>query len=94
MSICGVLLTEQGLNELGKAIDPYLKEGAIGKYIYCAQAVQNGSFIDMTFEPSQTDGSVKDSILISIPVHFVKFMATGAKSLPIGFSATLESNKV
>jgi hypothetical protein len=94
MSICGVLLTEQGLNELGKAIEPYLKEGTIGKYIYCTQAVQNGNFIDMTFEPSQTDGSIKDSMLVSIPVHFVKFMATGAKSLPIGFSSYHESNKI
>ena len=88
MSICGVLLTEQGLIEISEAIAPYLKEGRIGKYIYCTQAVQNGNFIDMTFEPSQTDESVKDRMLVSIPVSFVKFMATGADSLPIGFSQT------
>lgn len=88
MSVCGVLLFETAFTELGDAINPYVKEGSIGKYIYCSEAVQNGNFIDMTFEPEQLNGSTKDRMLISIPIHFVKFMATAAK-LPIGFSAEL-----
>ena len=86
MSVCGVILTDAGIKDLGKTIEPYLQEGTIGKFIYCSMAVQNGAFIDMTFEPSQTDGSVKERMVVSIPVQYVKFMATGAKSLPIGFA--------
>ena len=86
MSICGVLLTEDGIKELGKAIEPYMHEGSIGKFIECAMAVQNGNFIDMTFDPSHTNGSVKDRMIVSVPLHFVKFMVTGAKTLPIGFA--------
>ena len=88
MSVCGVLLFETAFTELGDAINPYVKEGHIGKYIYCSQAVQNGNFIDMTFEPAQINSSAKDRMLISIPTQFVKFMATGPK-LPIGFTAEL-----
>lgn len=85
MSVCGVVLTEDGAKALAKVIAPYLKVGGIGKYIICSVAVENGSFIDMTFDPTQTDGSVKDRMVISIPSRFVTFMATGAKTLPIGF---------
>lgn len=85
MSVCGVLLTDAGLAELGDAIKPYLQEGPAGNFIYCAQAVQNGNFIDMTFEPGQADGSVVEGMVVSIPLGFVKFMVTGVKSLPIGF---------
>ena len=86
-TVCGVLLVEEAYSTLGKAITPYIKEGRIGKYIYCTSAIQNGNFIDMKFKPEQCDGSVKDSMTISIPVHMVKFMATGLKELPLGFSS-------
>jgi hypothetical protein len=86
MAICGALLYDVAYQHFGKELDPYLRTGSIGKYIYCAKAVQNGNFIDMTFEPTQTDGSVKDRMVISIPLSYVKFMATGAKTLPIGFT--------
>ena len=85
-TVCGVLLVEEAYSFLGDAITPYVKEGRIGKYIYCTAAVQNGNFIDMTFKPEQCDGSIKDTMVISVPVHLVKFMATGRKSLPLGFT--------
>lgn len=86
-TVCGVLLVEEAYSFLGEAIAPYAKEGRVGKYIYCTSAVQNSNFIDMTFKPEQCDGSVKDTMIISVPVHWVKFMATGRKSLPLGFSS-------
>jgi hypothetical protein len=85
-TVCGVLLVEEAYSFLGEALAPYVKEGRIGKYIYCTSAVQSGSFIDMTFKPEQCDGSVTEIMTISIPLHFVKFMATGRKSLPLGFA--------
>ena len=85
-TVCAVLLIEEAYAFLGEAIAPYVKEGRIGKYIYCTSAVQNGNFMDMTLKPAQCDGSVKDTMTISVPVHLVKFMATGRKTLPFGFS--------
>lgn len=87
MSLCAVILTESGIAELGEYIAPYLRDGRNGKLIHCSEAVQNGNFIDIIVDPSQTTGRVKDRMKISVPLHFVKFMATGAKSLPIGFSS-------
>ena len=86
-TVCGVLLFEDAYAKLGEAITPYVKEGRIGKFIYCTSAIQNGSFVDMTFSPEQCDISNADPMTISVPLHFVKFMATGHKSLPIGFSS-------
>ena len=87
MSVCGILLFDSAFAELGKVIEPYVREGSIGKYIYCAHAVQNGNFVDMTFEPEHANGRIGERMLISVPVQFVKFMATGATALSIGFSA-------
>lgn len=87
-TVCGVLLFDDAYAKLGDVIAPYVKEGRFGKYLYCTSAVQNGSFVDMTFKPEQCDCSIKESITISIPLHFVKFMATGHESLPVGFSST------
>ena len=84
-SVCGVLLFEEAYTSLGEAITPYVKEGQIGKFIYCQSACQNGHFMDMTFSPEQCNGTVVDTMIISVPLHFVKFVASGKKELPIGF---------
>ena len=86
MTVCGVLLRDGALEILGDIMLPYVKDGSYGKYIYCAQAVQNGNFMDMTFEPSQTDGTVVDCMVVSIPIEFVKVLVKGAMEAgTIGF---------
>ena len=87
--VCGVLLYEQAYEDIGDALKPYIKEAAIGKYIYCNSANQNGAFLDMLFKPEMCNGSVKDEMLISIPIKTVKFIASGNKSLPIGFTTQI-----
>jgi hypothetical protein len=84
--VCGVLLTEDAYEILGEAIAPYVSEGAIGKYIYCKSAQQNGSFLDMIFSPGMAKGSNSGDIRISIPIGFVRFIASSDERLPIGFS--------
>lgn len=86
MSVYGVLLHEEAYALLGAAIEPYVQTGSIGKFLYCSMAQQNGSFMDLTFEPSQTNGSVSSRMIVSIPVGLVKFMATGADVNAIGFN--------
>lgn len=87
-AVCGVLLNAQAYAVLGEALRPYIKEGPIGKYIYCRTAQQIGSFLDMTFSPEMCDGSVKDEMRISIPLQYVEFIASAEGSLPIGFNPT------
>ncbi|KAF3983164.1 MAG: hypothetical protein HFP81_08235 [Methylococcales symbiont of Hymedesmia sp. n. MRB-2018] len=83
--ICGVLLNEDAYKILGKVLEPYVKEGSIGKYIYCNTAQQNGYFLDMTFKPEMCDGSIEDEMRISVPLTYVEFIVSGDGSLPIGF---------
>ena len=90
-TVCAVLLIDEAYRLLGDAIAPYVKEGRSGKYMYCMTAAQNGSFLDMTFHPSQCDGSVADIMIVSVPLQFVKFMATGASGNALGFTFTDES---
>lgn len=85
MTVCGVLLIEDAYDLLGDAIAPYVQEGRIGKFIYCESAVQNGNFIDMHFRPEQCDGTIQCPMQVSIPVQFVKFMATGITERQLGF---------
>ncbi len=84
-TICGVILFDDAYKTLGHDIDSYVKEGPRGKYIYCTTAVQNGSFLDMTFKPEQCDGSVKCNMTVSIPLHFVKMMVSGSDEKSMGF---------
>ena len=88
-SSCGVLLNEQAYISIGEALSPYIKEGVIGKYIYCSSAQENGSFLDMTFKPEMCNGSIKDEMRISVPLRYVEFIATSPEgTLPIGFVST------
>jgi hypothetical protein len=86
-SVCGVLLYDCAYQEIGAALDPYVNEGTIGKFIYCKSAIQNGAFLVMTFKPEQCDpmARVVEDMTISVPLKYVKFMVEGEKSLPIGF---------
>ncbi len=70
-TVCGVLLVEEAYSLLGEAIAPYVREGIIGKYIYCSSAFQNGYFLDMTFKPEQCAGAIKDTMVISAPLRFI-----------------------
>lgn len=85
-SVCGILLRDGALEILGDIMLPYVKDGTFGKYIYCSQAVQNGNFMEMTFDPEQTDGTVRDRMVVSIPIEFIKVLVKGATKIgAIGF---------
>ena len=84
-TVCGVLLTEEAYACLGEAIAPYVQEGRIGKFIYCESATQNGNFVDMCFRPEQCDGTVHCPMQVSVPIQFIKFMATGITERQLGF---------
>ena len=85
-TVCAVILTEEGYGALGDTIKPYVKDGSLGRYMYCMSATQSGNFVDMKFHPSQCDGSIKDIMIVSVPVQFVKLMISGGSANPLGFS--------
>ena len=83
--ICGVLLFEDAHKELEQALKPYIKTGPIGKYIYCNKAVQDGHFLTMTISPGTASNAVGDEMQISVPIRFVKFIASASRQSDLGF---------
>lgn len=86
----GVLLFEEAWEQLGESMDPYRKEGPIGKYIYCAELEVCGQFVSMTFAPDQVDKRIDTEMTIWLPIGFIKFIAFAKNSdvLQIGFRST------
>ncbi|WP_146168184.1 hypothetical protein [Pseudomonas mangrovi] len=73
----GVLLFPQAIEELGKAIESYLHDGSVGKYIYCKQLTHLPGFVALTITPEQVNNRIGSEMTIHIPSHFVKFIAYG-----------------
>ncbi|OPY78175.1 MAG: hypothetical protein A4E65_02391 [Syntrophorhabdus sp. PtaU1.Bin153] len=83
---CGILLDEMAYLELSPALDPYVQEGRTGKYIYGSECHTDGFFIHVTIPPSFIKGAASDTMVICIPVRFVKFMAWSSSKEPWGFA--------
>lgn len=84
-TVCGVLLHGEAITILGEAIKPYLRDGRFGPYIYCRSASQNGAFLDMEFAAADSGGTIRNDMLISVPLQYVKMIVSGSHDLPIGF---------
>ncbi len=84
MKIYGVLLNDQGWNDLAEPLDSYTSEGSIGKYIYCTEVHPDGPYFVMVSTVINTDGS-EFNAEISIPHHYVKCIVSGADKSQIGF---------
>ncbi len=62
----GVLLFENAWSELGKAFEPYVHDGNVGKYIYCKNLVHFGNFVELTIIPSQVADRIRNEMKIQI----------------------------
>jgi hypothetical protein len=82
--VFGVLLTDEGWNDLAGVIDPYASEGPIGKYIYCQNIYPDGSYFVMLTTCKNQDSSSFDAE-ISIPHQYVKFFVSASDKSQIGF---------
>ena len=85
--IYGVLLFENAWQEIGTAIEPYQKEGHVGKYLYCNELKFDCGFAVMTFYPDKL--RISSKMTIHVPISFIKFIAHSVESEPerepIGF---------
>ena len=82
--IYGVLLTDQGWQDLESPLKSYTSEGSDGKYIYCSSVELGGPFFVMVASCENLDGSTFEAEL-SIPHHYVKFIIFTAEKSQIGF---------
>lgn len=82
--IFGVLLTDEGWDELAEALKSYTSEGPIGKYLYCTKVHPEGNYFSMEMTTTNPDGSNFDAE-ISIPHRYVKFVVAAKDDKSIGF---------
>lgn len=87
--VYGILLFDEAYKHLSDILKPYLQKGTIGKFIYGTKAVHDGVFLNIIISPELTNGRIKDTMEISIPLGFVKFIASASSPENlIGFCAS------
>lgn len=84
--IYGVLLHDQAYTDFAGAITPFVREGPIGRYIYCASADTSGQYFRMIVEGKASDSS-KFEAEIQIPHSYVKFVIVYPEEKKFGFSS-------
>ncbi|GAA0718151.1 hypothetical protein [Dokdonella soli] len=83
--VYGVLLHDQAYIDFAGAIAPFVSEGPIGKYIYCATADTSGQYFRMVVEGKANDDSTFEAE-IQIPHGYVKFVIVYPEEKKFGFA--------
>ena len=82
--VWGVLFTDAGLNDLGEALEPYLRKGPIGPYLYCKQVEMTQPFFRMVADYQDPAGPDFEAE-IYVPYHYIKCVVAGTDRKKIGF---------
>jgi hypothetical protein len=80
----GVLLTDEGVVELGAALKEYLADGPSGKYLPCKEANPDRSFFHLVAEARNDEGATVE-LELYIPNRYVKLVMSGLERKHIGF---------
>ena len=83
--VWGVLFTDQGLNDLGSFLKPYLSTGPIGQYLYCKEAEMHLSYFRIVVESNNSDGTVFE-MEAYIPHHYIKAVVAATEKRELGFT--------
>ena len=72
----GVLLTDEGVAELGAALKEYLADGPSGKYLPCKEANPDRSFFHLVAEARNAEGTAVE-VELYIPNRYIKLVMSG-----------------
>lgn len=78
-----VLLHKSAIDDLGKAIDPYLVYAGIGPHLRCRAVEFNGPFLLMSID-HEADGRVNE-VELHLPLAYVKMIMSGDTDRYPGF---------
>lgn len=83
----GVLLTDNGWQELERALAPFVQNRPIGKFLYSKELTIDPPFATPTVMPAQVQDRIAPEMTIRIPLHHIAFIADGAdaNARKIGF---------
>jgi len=80
----GVLLTDEGVADLGGALKDYLADGPSGKFLACKEASPDRSFFHLVAEARNADGAMVE-LELYVPNRYVKLVMSGLERKHIGF---------
>lgn len=80
----GVLLTDEGVAELGAALKDYLADGPSGKYLPCKEANPDRSFFHLVAEARNAEGTTVE-LELYIPNRYIRLVMSGLERKHIGF---------
>ena len=80
----GVLLTDEGVAELGAALKDYLADGPSGKFLPCKEANPDRSFFHLVAEARNAEGGTVE-LELYIPNRYIKLVMSGLERKHIGF---------
>jgi hypothetical protein len=80
----GVLLTDEGVAELGAALKDYLADGPAGKFLPCKEANPDRSFFHLVSEARNAEGTAVE-VELYIPNRYIKLVMSGLERKHIGF---------
>jgi len=80
----GVLLTDEGVAELGATLKDYLSDGPAGKFLPCKEASPDRSFFHLISEARNADGAMVE-VELYIPNRYIKLVMSGLERKHIGF---------
>ncbi|WP_342118834.1 hypothetical protein [Pseudoduganella sp. OTU4001] len=80
----GVLLTDEGVAELGAVLKDYLADGPSGKFLACKEANPDRSFFHLIAETQNAEGAAVE-LELYIPNRYVKLVMSGLERKHIGF---------
>ncbi|MDQ3494947.1 MAG: hypothetical protein M3485_05315, partial [Pseudomonadota bacterium] len=72
------------LEALGKAIEPYLQDGAAGSHVLCREINTGGSLIGLTMDGKTPDGQPLDLELM-LPTSMVRMIVSARGDQTFGF---------
>ena len=80
----GVLLTDEGVAELGAALKEYMADGPSGKYLPCKEANPDRSFFHLVSEARNAEGAAVE-VELYVPNRYIKLVMSGLERKHIGF---------
>ncbi len=80
----GVLLTDEGVAELGAALKDYLAEGPSGRYLPCKEASPDRDFFHLVSEAQNAEGATVE-VELYVPNRYIKLVMSGLERKHIGF---------
>ena len=82
--VWGIVLTENGFNDLKDVLKHFVREGNTVQYILCKHVDMDYPYVHAIADVEKTDGSTFEAE-IYVPHHHIRLVGSGTEKKQIGF---------